>query len=186
MRKIKKQTKNNKKGLKFDAEVLFYFFIMAILPVFIAAFYVQYERIDDLTGNTYLIENVDKIFIKTDKSVYQLGGKIILAIENYTDRSIYSQPCEYLDNFEKYINGEWVNLGIRHENVEYDRSGFNLSKKTTKCALSIPEKEGEGVYRFVVKVYHGCQEPENCIGAIDFYSNEFRVEESAFQKVSSN
>lgn len=185
MKKINKQTKNKKKELKLDTEILFYFFIMAILPVFIAAFYVQYERIDRMTDNAYLVENVDRIFVKTDKSVYQLGDKIILAIENYSDRSIYSQPCEYLDNFEKYVNGKWINLGIKHENIEYDRSGFNLSKKTTRCALSLPKEKGEGVYRFVVKLYHGCREPENCIGAVDFYSNEFKVEESSFKKVSS-
>jgi len=175
MKKLKKIKIKNKR-LKLDAEILFYFVIMAILPVFIMVFYAQYEKIDNLKRNAYLIENLDRIIVKTDKDIYKLGDRITLAIENYTERSVYSQPCEYLDNFEKYINGKWVGLGARHEKIEYDKSGFNLSRKITKCTLPLPEVEESGTYRFVVKVYHGCVEPENCTGAMDFYSNEFKVE----------
>lgn len=179
MKKLNKKIKNSKKILKFDAEILFYFVLMAILPVFIVVFYAQYEKIDNFRRNAYLIENLDKIIIKTDKDIYKLGDRITLAIENYTERSVYSQPCEYLDNFEKNIDGKWINFGNRHEKIEYDKSGFNLSKKITKCTIPLPQEEDSGVYRFVVKVYHGCVEPENCAGAMDFYSNEFKVEKTA-------
>lgn len=175
-----------KKTLRPDAETLFYFVIMAILPVFIAAFYLQFEKIGDPEKNAYLIENVDKIIVKTDKDIYKLGDRIELAIENNSDRSIYSQPCEYLDNFEKFVDGKWVNLAAKHDNIEYDKSGFNMSKKITKCTLQVPSGEGDGLYRFVVKVYHGCQQPEKCTGAIDFYSNEFKVEKISPDKLSNS
>lgn len=186
MRKLNKTAKNTKKLLKLDAEILFYIIIMAMLPVFIAALYVQFEKIDNLRKNAYLIENIDKIIIRTDKEIYKFPEKIVLAIENHSNRSIYSQPCEYLNNFEKYIDGKWVNSGTKPEKIEYDRSGFNLSKKIAKCTLPLPDNEGDGVYRFVVKVYHGCQEPEKCTGSIDFYSNEFRVERTSSEQISNN
>jgi len=184
MKKINKKIKNKQNVLKFDAEILFYFFIMGILPLFIAAFYLQFDKINNPKNNAYLAENLERVMVKTDKNIYEFGDKIILAIENYSDRSIYSEPCEYLDNFEKYINGKWINLGVKHDKIKYDKSEFNLSKKITKCTLSLPKEEG--VYRFIVKVYQGCQKPEICKGAIDFRSNEFRVEKSVLNKVSSN
>ncbi|MFZ2969829.1 MAG: hypothetical protein WA063_01650 [Minisyncoccia bacterium] len=178
MKKTKgtKKTKEVKK-LEYDAEILFYFVIMAILPVFILVLFSPLMANNSSESN-YLVKNLKSIIVSTDKKVYGLNDEIVLAIENYSERSVYSEPCEYLDNFEKKVNESWVSLMSSQREKIYDQSGFNRSKKVTKCIVKLPQF-GEGTYRASVKVYYGCTKPEECAGSNNFYSNEFAVKKLA-------
>lgn len=182
MKKINRGSKHKKGEFKIDAEMMFYFILMAILPVYVAVLYLQFKTIDDLGKDPYFASNVGKISVKTDKAIYNFGESIVLAIENNSEQSIYSEPCEYLDNFEKLANGKWESFGAKRESATYDESGFNLSKKIAKCSLPIPKEEG--IYRFSVMLYRGCKKPELCEGATTFYSNEFKVVSNG-EKVSN-
>lgn len=174
--KTRKKTKEEKK-VKYDAEILFYFVVMAILPIFFPLFFSSLMS-KNSPENNYLVKNLQNIIVSTDKRVYNFDDRIVLAIENYSERSIYSEPCEYLDNFEKKVNESWVSLVSSQKEKIYDRSGFNKSKNVTKCIVKLPEVD-EGIYRANIKVYYGCIKPEKCAGSTNFYSNEFTVKKLA-------
>lgn len=174
-KKIKKAKETKK--IKYNTEILFCFIIMMILPVFLLVLFSSLAA-NNSTEKGYLAKNLKNIIISTDKKVYGLNDRIVLAIENYSERSVYSEPCEYMDNFEKKINESWVSLlGAPKEKI-YDKSGFNKNKNVTKCIVRLPQVS-EGIYRANVKVYYGCTKPEKCAGSNNFYSNEFVVKKLA-------
>ncbi len=176
--KIAKKFKEAVK-LEYDAEILFYFVIMAILPVFLLVIFSPLMTNNSPRGN-YLADNLKDIIVSTDKKTYGLEDEIVLIIENYSKRSIYSEPCEYLNNFEKKVNESWVALASPQKEKIFDKSGFNKSKNVTKCIVKLPQAS-EGTYRANVKIYYGCAKPEACAGSSKFLSNEFTV-----QRMESN
>ncbi len=112
----------------------------------------------------------------TEKNVYRIGDKIMLFIRNDSGNSIYFEPCEYLSNFEKKINGVWRSEKKIVEDKIYDSDNFRKEKSITSCKIDLP-RSGAGTYRVVVRVYYNCQIPgENtCSNSKVFYSNEFKV-----------
>jgi hypothetical protein len=130
----------------------------------------------DKTYKKYYLENSKNVKIFTDKSVYSSDGSVTLVIANNSDRLIYFEPCEYLNNFEKKVNGVWVPVSKDENNKIYDKSGFNRKNNATECKIKLPQS-GEGTYRINVPVYYDCQKPgkDMCQGSEIFYSNEFRI-----------
>lgn len=191
MKKIKKTAKKIRSGdlkktkaLKLDTEIMFYFLLMVIIPVFILVLYDKFDRINNLTKRPYLVENVERIIVRTDRSIYELKDRINLAIENSSERSIYTEPCQNMNKFEKKVDGSWVVVEKESQPVEFDGSGFNTKKKITKC--SIPSPQEAGIFRMIVRIYHGCVKPEVCEGSMDFSSNEFEVKERISNKNTNN
>lgn len=180
MKKTKMKAKRKSGFLELNAKIIFYYFLMAIVLVYLVVLYGMVEKTYSPKRNFEYSERIGQVAVNTDKNVYYAGDSIRLAIKNFTDRSIFSEPCEYLNNFEKKINGSWVSVKTEHSNFEYDRFGFNSSKKITTCGIRLPESEG--VYRLIVKIYYGCQKPELCSGFENFYSNEFDVYAAADEK----
>ena len=120
--------------------------------------------------------NTQKIIITTDKEHYNVGEDIELSVKNRLTNSIYFEPCEYLDKFEKMVNGKWRESFSYGGKKNYDEFGFKREDNITNCKIELP-KEGAGIYRAVVRIYYECEGPgENmCANSKVFYSNEFEV-----------
>lgn len=179
---ITKQEKKQQKcfGEKVYFEVVLMIIIIPVsvlflVPIFQKPLFKEVHRQPQKT--VYKTDNKNSVKITTSKTVYSSGNEVILLIKNNSNNSIYFEPCEYLNNFEKKVDGVWINekKNITEHQV-YDSSNFRKEKSLTSCNVGSP-RSGAGTYRMVVEVYYGCQMPggDMCSGSKTFYSNEFKV-----------
>lgn len=179
-----KATKRKKKQQKYLGErIYFEVILMIILIPTIVLFLVpifQKPLFKEACRQPYKVvyraDNKNSVEITTEKNIYKIGDKVVLSIKNNSENSIYFEPCEYLNNFEKKINNVWVSEKGAVENGIYDTYDFKKEENITNCSISLP-KSGVGIYRAVVRIYYNCQIPgENmCSDSKVFYSNEFEV-----------
>ena len=146
--------------------------IVIFLILFFSVVKTNY-KMQEIYSKDYNV-NIENVEISTDKNVYVSSEKINLAVKNNERQSIYFEPCEYLNNFEKKIDGEWKRENKTVNDNSYDQSGFNKNKSVTECKVE-PPKSGEGIYRFVIQIYYNCLKPGRCDNSKTFYSNEFEV-----------
>lgn len=163
-----------------DAVIVFQVVLIIIaIPIFSFSAITVFGNIfyEKTCGNSEIFTHGGKVNILTDKKLYYEKEKIILAVENDSEKPIYLEPCEYLNNLEKKVNGNWEPYKKTVQNKVYDDHGFEKKKRVTICELGLPKMEG-GTYRVVVKVYYDCKKPgENMCGKSDtFYSNGFEIE----------
>ncbi len=183
---MNKQNKNNKKENKKTTEkprlkqknTNIYFeviLIIILIPILTLTLVSLFKT--DKAYKGYYSKDSKNVNILTDKNVYVNGEKINLTIKNNENQSIYFEPCEYLNNFEKKINGEWKKEDATVNDNYYNQTSFNKNKSVTKCEIKLPES-GEGVYRSVIQIYYSCIKPGYCENSKTFYSNEFKVVDS--------
>ena len=158
------KTKKQKNGLDSLNKTLG--FIMALFVFFLVIFPVSLFTVTKT--------NTKGVEISTAKNVYAEGEKIELTLKNNKKQSIYFKPCEYLNNFEKKINGEWEKENVVANNNDYNQSSFNKNKSITRCEIELP-RSGKGIYRSVVQIYYNCLKPGDCESSEIFYSNEFEI-----------
>jgi len=186
---MKKQTKTKiikrkKKQQKYFGETIYFEVVLMIVliptvvlflvpifqkPLFKEIYKQPYRMV-------YKTDNKNSVEITTEKNVYKIGDKMVLSIKNNSSDSIYFEPCEYLNNFEKKIDGVWVGEKNIVEDKIYDSNNFKREESVTSCNINL-SKLGAGIYRAVVEVYYDCQMPGKnmCSSSRDFYSNEFKV-----------
>lgn len=162
-----------------DAEIVFrVVLIIIIIPIFSFLAVTVFGNIfyKKTCGNNEIFTHGGKVNILTDKKLYYEKEKIILAVENDSGGPIYLEPCEYLNNLEKKVDGSWEPYKETVQNKIYDDNGFEKKKRVTICELSLPIME-VGTYRVIVKIYYDCKKPgENmCEKSDTFYSNEFEI-----------
>ncbi len=182
--KKRKITKRKKKQQKYLGELVYFEVILMVIliptivlflvPIFQEPLFKESHKL--LNKTVYKVDNKNSVEVMTKKNIYRVGDEIVLSIKNNSNNSIYFEPCEYLDNFEKKINGVWVSEKSVVENGIYDSYNFKKEDNVTNCSVSLP-KSGAGTYRAVIKIYYDCQTPGEsmCSGSKVFYSNEFRV-----------
>jgi len=179
--KTKKQKNNFNKRMLLFSVVVFIISIIIFLILFLSIVKIIYETEKVYNSNYY--KNIESVEISTDKNIYTIGEKNNLTIKNNEKQPIYFEPCEYLNNFEKKINGKWEreNAVVNHSSnyYYYDQNNFNKNKSMTECEVELP-KTGEGTYRFFVKIYYDCKKPgsDMCPSSKVFYSNEFEVKDA--------
>ena len=175
--KQKKQDKKIKKGIKRKNVNIYFELISIIIIIPLFSFFILSILNKNNTSSVYRIPtNKTNIKISTDMNFYFPGENIKLMIENNSKKTIYFEPCEYLNKFEKKIGGKWRE-SFNYEGIKaYDKFGFKREKNITKCEIKLP-KEGVGIYRTVIQIYYGCERPgeDMCRNSKAFYSNEFRV-----------
>lgn len=177
---MKKNTKSKKQKQqkKYLGEKIYFETVLMIILIPTLVFFLVpvFKKADKFCKKNCLSEDSKYVEISTDKSVYGLRDEIILALKNNSDNSIYSEPCEYLNNFEKKINGVWKSAGETLTDKIYDTSSFDRKRNITRCEIESP-KSGKGIYRSVVQIYYGCKKPDKnmCETSKTFYSNEFEV-----------
>ena len=179
-----KATKQKKKQQKYLGEMLYFEVILMIILIptivlFLVPIFQEplFKEICEQSHKIiYKADNKNSVEVVTEKNVYRVGDEMVLSVKNNSNNSIYFKPCEYLDNFEKKVNGDWVSEGNVIENKIYDSRNFKKEESITNCSISLP-KSGAGIYRVVVKIYYDCQIPgeEMCSDSKVFYSNEFKV-----------
>ena len=179
-----KATKRKKKQQKYLGEKIYFEVILMVIliptivlflvPIFQEPLFKESHKL--LNKTVYKADNKNYVEITTGKNIYRVGDEMIISIKNNSSDSIYFEPCEYLNSFEKKINGIWVDEKSVVENEIYDSRNFKKEESITNCSVSLP-KSGAGIYRAVVRIYYDCQTPgENmCSDSKVFYSNEFRV-----------
>jgi len=180
-----KTIRQKKKQQKYlGGRIYFEVILMVILIPTIALFLVSifnkplFEKSrEPLYGRVYKNSDKYSIEVTTEKNVYRLGDEMTLSIKNNSGDSIYFEPCEYLNNFEKKVNGVWISERSAVEDKIYDASNFRREENVTNCSVNLPKSAGAGIYRAVVRIYYDCQMPggDMCSDSKVFYSNEFRV-----------
>lgn len=173
------KSKNISTQNNLDAGIIFQvILIIVIIPIFSFLAITVFGNIfyEKTRGNNEIFTRGGKVNILTDKKLYYEKEKIVLAVENDSEKPIYLEPCEYLNNLEKKVNGNWEPYKKTVQNKVYDDRGFEKRKRITICELGLPRAEA-GTYRVVVKIYYDCKKPgENmCEKSVIFYSNEFEV-----------
>ena len=171
---IKKINSKSKKK-----NIVFSIFLGVILMTIIVVLF-SFSALLFLLENENIPYNVksdtQKIKIATDKKNYSIGENIELSVKNRSTNSIYFEPCEYLDKFEKMVDEKWEKSSEDRDEKVYDESGFKKEDNITNCEIELP-KEGAGLYRAVVQIYYECESPGRnmCANSKAFYSNEFEV-----------
>lgn len=183
-RKTATKIKQKKKPQKYSDEKIYFEVILMIVLIPSIVFFtitvfqkpVSEKLREPARKVIYKNSNQYSVEVATGKSVYKLDEEMTLAIKNNSDDLIYFEPCGYLNNFEKQINGIWKSGEGIIENKIYDSYNFKSKKRMTNCVVYLP-KSGVGTYRTVVKVYYDCEMPggDMCSDSKVFYSNEFRV-----------
>ncbi|MEA1937422.1 MAG: hypothetical protein U9N04_04940 [Patescibacteria group bacterium] len=180
----KRKIKQKKKQQKYQGETIYFEIILMIIliptivlflvPIFQKPLFENTQR--QLPTRIHKIASKNSVEIVAEKNIYRAGDEIVLSIKNNSNSSIYFEPCEYLNNFEKKVNGVWVDESSIVKNKIYDSNNFRKGENVTSCRLNLP-KLGIGIYRVVVKVYYNCQMPgeATCSDSKTFYSNEFRI-----------
>ena len=148
--------------------------LIIFLVLFFSIVKTNYEA-EKIYSDNYFT-NTKSVEISTDKSIYSASEKINLTVKNNGNQSIYFEPCEYLNNFEKKIDGEWERENNMKGDKTYNEAAFRKNKKITECEVKLP-KSGEGTYRIVTQIYYNCQKPGDnmCESSKTFYSNEFEI-----------
>jgi len=175
---MKKKTKNTKtnKNKKYSHDAGLYFeiiLIIIIIPLFSFFVITVFNQNDNIIKKVIIEEDVK---IMTDKVFYIAGDEIKFLIENVSEESIYFEPCEYLNKFEKRVDGKWKKVLIQDNEKIYDESGFKIERRMTNCNIKLATEEN-GIFRVVVQVYYDCEKPgeEMCEYSKMFYSNEFEI-----------
>ncbi len=171
-----KKNKKKEKIIYQDSQIYFQTVIIIILiPILVFAFASSFRKTDKPCKSGYS-QKSESVELLTNKKIYNPNDEIILALKNNSDNSIYFEPCEYLNNFEKKIDGVWKSAGETLTDKIYDASSFDRKRNITRCEIELP-KSGKGVYRSVVQIYYGCKKPDKnmCETSKTFYSNEFEV-----------
>ncbi|MCK4525679.1 MAG: hypothetical protein KAU07_04530 [Candidatus Andersenbacteria bacterium] len=175
--KTKKQKTNlNISNIFLRAMVASFILLISIFSIlFISVLETSFETEKNYSNN-YPI-NTEGVKIITDKSIYIANEKINLTVKNNEKQPIYFEPCEYLNNFEKKINGEWRKENtVINDDYYYNQVSFNRNRSLTECKIE-PPKSGGGIYRSVIKIYYDCKKPGHttCAYSKTFYSNEFEI-----------
>ena len=170
-----KKQQQNRSNTNIYFEVILMIILIPILTLVLVSLFKT-----DKVYKEYYSKDSKNVDILTDKNVYVNGEKINLTIKNNENQSIYFEPCEYLNNFEKKINGKWKKENmVIDDNYYYNQNSFNKNKSVTKCEVKLPEL-GEGIYRLTVQIYYNCLKPgrDTCESSKTFYSNEFKIIDS--------
>ena len=171
--KKQKNNLNNSNEVLNLVRILFVLLTAIFLILFFSLIKMNYEM-KKICDNGYY-PDTKSVEVNTNKNVYLNNEKINLTVKNNENQSIYFEPCEYLNNFEKKINGEWrKENAVINNSSYYDRVSFNKNKIVTRCEIELP-KSGEGIYRSVVQIYYNCEKPGRCESSEIFYSNEFKI-----------
>jgi len=180
MKTKKQKTKLNNTNILLRIMVMLFIFLFVIFSIL---FFFMIEtkietnyKAEKIYDNNYQA-NTKSVEITTDKDIYVDGEKINIAIRNNEKQSIYFKPCEYLNTFEKKIEGKWKEenaTAVLNDNDSYNKVSFNKNKNITKCEVKSPES-GEGIYRSVIQIYYDCIKPGYCKSSKVFYSNEFEI-----------
>lgn len=175
--KTKKATIKQKKRITKKSVNIYFEIVLAIIIIPLFSFSV----LSILRGNGHnsiknIFTNNSGIKVFTEKALYSKGENIELFIKNDSEKSIYFEPCEYLNKFEKMAGERWIKSSSYESAKIYNDVGFNKEKDFISCKIPLPEN-GAGIYRTVVKIYYECEKPgENmCKDSDIFYSNEFEV-----------
>ncbi|MBW6440631.1 hypothetical protein K0B03_01190 [Patescibacteria group bacterium] len=174
-KKIIKKTSNKKNNKNVDNNIFFKVILMImIIPIFSFLTLSMFDSSENFSNNTKL--DIQKIIVSTEKEHYKIGDQIILSVENHFEKSIYLEPCEYQDRFEKKINGSWQEITSYQKDKDYDKTGFKKEDSVKDCRVILSSKEA-GVYRSVVRIFFDCKKPgeQECQKSELFYSNEFNV-----------
>lgn len=175
--KTKKAIKQKKTAMRKSANIYFEMILaIIIIPLFsFLALSVLGKNSSDLIKNILPSKSDIKVF--TEKISYSAGENIELFIKNDSKESIYFEPCQYLNRFEKMADGRWIESSSYEGAKIYDESGFNREKNFVNCKIQLP-KNGAGIYRTVVQIYYECEKPGEsmCKNSNIFYSNKFEVE----------
>lgn len=174
--KIKKQKKSKqKKETNIYIELSLAILYIPVLVIILVSVFSPKEKVQVFQEDSLKISQ--DVRILTDKNIYSLKDEIVLIVKNNSGESVYFEPCEYLNNFEKQVDGKWVMEKKIVENISYDESIFDSKKSISKCLVKLP-MSGKGYYRTVVNLYFDCEKPgnETCQRVKTFYSNEFEVE----------
>ena len=180
----RKAIKQKKKQQKYMGETIYFEVVLMIIlipttvlflvPIFQKPiFQKNYKQSRQIV---YKTDNKNSVRVATEKSVYKVGGEMVLSIKNNSDNSIYFEPCEYLNNFEKKVDDVWIKEENITKNKIYDSDSFKKGESVTSCKVDLSELSA-GTYRSVVKIYYDCQAPGEsaCSNSKVFYSNEFKV-----------
>jgi len=174
--KTKKAIKQKKTAIRKKTNIYFEIVLIIIIIPFFSFFilFILGKNTSDLIKNFLPIKSDIKVF--TEKNFYYAGENIELFVKNDSKESIYFEPCEYLNKFEKKVNGRWIESSSYEGAKIYDESGFNREKNFVNCKINLP-KDGAGIYRSVVQVYYECEKPGKnmCKNSEIFYSNKFEV-----------
>lgn len=174
--KIKKEIKQKKTAGYKNTDVCFEMILAVIIIPFFSFLVLSVlgKNSPNLIKNVLPIRSDIKVF--TEKTFYSAGENIELFIKNNSKEPIYFEPCEYLNKFEKMINGEWIKFSDYKGAKIYDESGFNREKNFANCEIQ-PPKNGAGTYRAVIRIYYECEKPGEsmCKDSDIFYSNKFEV-----------
>ena len=166
----RKQQKGSSENIYFET-ILIIILIPTLVLVLIPIF-----NTSGIYEEQYLGEGLN-VRILTDKNIYDPDNEIILIVRNNSDELVYFEPCEYLNNFEKKVNGKWVAENKIVDDDIYDEYDFDKRNSVIKCKIDLPQSGG-GIYRAVVNVYRDCEKPgyNMCKSSETFYSNEFEIE----------
>lgn len=174
--KTKKAIKYKKEAMRKNASIYFEMVLaIIIIPLFsFLALSVFGKNSSDFINKILPIKSDIKVF--TGKTSYFAVENIELFIKNDSEKSIYFEPCQYLNKFEKMVNGQWVKFSNYEGAKIYDESEFNKEKNFVNCKIQSPEN-GMGTYRAIVQIYYECEKPGEsmCKNSDIFYSNKFEV-----------
>jgi len=177
---MSRQQKTKDKKLANLTEARFYFelIVITILFPFIVLFLVDvFDRSESRDNNLNARKYNNKVEILTNKNFYNPNDRLFITIRNNSKKTIYFEPCDYLNNFEKKLDGNWLTANTASDNKSYDKSNFEKRKRNNIiCEIKMPES-GMGIYRLVLQVYYNCKMPRGdmCKGSDVFYSNEFEL-----------
>ena len=175
--KAKKQKNNSNSYGKILCLTMALFIFLAVIFSILFFSIIQTTYKAERTFNNNYYANTESVEINTDKNIYIDGEKINIVIRNNEKQSIYFKPCEYLNTFEKKIEGKLKEenaKAILNDNDSYNKISFNKNKNITRCEVKSPES-GEGIYRSVIQIYYDCIKPGYCKSSKVFYSNEFEI-----------
>ncbi len=172
------KTKQKKKQQNSMNENIYFEVILMIILIPVFSFFVLSIFETNKVYKGYYSKDSKDVKILTDKNIYSLNDEIVLIVKNNSGEPVYFEPCEYLNNFEKKVNGKWVAENKTTSDKTYDKSDFDKRKSIIKCEMDLP-RSGKGVYRTIVNAYYNCGKPgyDTCRSFETFYSNEFEVEE---------
>ncbi len=175
--KQKNEAKKQKKTMVRKNANIYFEIVLAIIIIPLFSFLVLSvlgKNSPDLIKNILPCRSDIKVF--TEKISYSAGEKIELFIKNDSEKSIYFEPCQYLNKFEKMADGKWTEYSSYNGVKIYDEFGFNKGKNFASCKIQLPEN-GAGTYRSVVQIYYECEKPgeDACKNSDIFYSNKFEV-----------
>jgi hypothetical protein len=154
--------------------------IIFIPILFIIVFDPVLSRKNDSSVGNYGLGLKNDVKISTSKNKYSANEGIILHVDNKGRSSVYFEPCETLNAFEKKVGTNWVLQDRQETNPDYSSvSAFEKKDGNAECKIGFPPS-GPGTYRVVVPIFYGCTQPSRyaCQSSQNFYSNEFEVVDS--------